>query len=227
MGEDSRGALPPYTTARQAVKRYEQFVPRDSQCPTPVGRVVSVSDRRLSMNADEMPFSRLRMLRVRDESVLLDGDLAELYGVQTKAFNQAIRRNAHRFPRDFAFQLTGKEWVSLRSQIVTLDVGRRGRHRKYRPWAFTEHGAIMAATLLNSDRAVAMSTYVVRAFVRLRRELLSHATLEARLGKIEQELFAHDTALQTLFSKIKPLLVPSSKLSGKEMGFHTVQKKPQ
>ncbi|MEO6002201.1 MAG: ORF6N domain-containing protein [Opitutus sp.] len=176
------------------------------------------------MTADELPLSRLRVLRVRDESVLLDSDLAALYGVETKVFNQAIKRNAHRFPRDFAFQLSQEEWAALRSQIVTLTATGPGQHRKYLPWVFTEHGAIMAATLLNSDRAIAMSTYVVRAFVRLRRELLTNATLEARLSKIEKELLSHDAALRTLFSKIKPLLVPPPEPPAKEMGFHTLIK---
>ncbi len=157
---------------------------------------------------------------------MLDGDLAALYGVETKAFNQAIKRNAHRFPRDFAFQLNAEEWAALRSQVVTLAAKGRGRHRKYLPWAFTEHGAIMAATVLNSDRAVAMSTHVVRAFVRLRRELLSDAALEIRLGKIEKELLSHDAALRTLFGKIKPLLLPPPEPPAREMGFHTLLKKP-
>lgn len=176
------------------------------------------------MNAAENPLPGLRILRVRDESVLLDSDLAALYGVETKVFNQAIRRNAHRFPSDFAFQLTTEELAALRSQIVTSK-GRGGR--RYLPWVFTEHGAIMAATILNSDRAIAMSTYVVRAFVRLRRELLSNATLELRLTKIERELLSHDAALRNLYAKIKPLLLPPpAEPPAKEMGFHTRLRKP-
>lgn len=175
------------------------------------------------MNMDELPLSRLRVLRVRDESVLLDSDLAALYGVETKAFNQAIKRNAYRFPRDFAFQLSEEEWAGLRSHFVTSNP--RGG-RRYLPWVFTEHGAIMAATILNSERAVKMSTYVVRAFVRLRRELLSSAAMEVRLTKIEKDLLSHDAALRTLFGKIKPLLLPPPEPSAKEMGFHTLLKKP-
>ncbi|MEX2043897.1 MAG: ORF6N domain-containing protein [Opitutus sp.] len=160
---------------------------------------------------------------MRDESVLLDSDLAALYGVETKVFNQAIKRSAHRFPGDFAFQPSEEEWAALRSQIVTSK-NRGGR--RYLPWVFTEHGAIMAATILNSERAVKMSTYVVRAFVRLRRELLSNATLEIRLTRIEKELLSHDAALRTLFGKIKPLLLPPPALPAKQMGFHTFLKKP-
>ena len=178
------------------------------------------------MNSDDPLLSRLRVLRVREESVLIDSDLAALYGVETKVFNQAVRRNAHRFPRDFAFQLTDEEWTALRSQIVTLNPPGRGQHRKYHPWVFTEHGAIMAATILNSERAVSMSTYVVRAFVRLRRELLTNATLETRLTKIEKELLSHDAALRSLYTKIKPLLLPPPETPAKEMGFHTSLKKP-
>jgi hypothetical protein len=113
-------------------------------------------------NVDPL-LARLRVLPVRDESMLLDRNRGALYGVEAKVFNQAIRRNAQRFPRDFAFQLTAGESAALRSQIVTLKPGSRGQHRKFVPWVFTEHGAIMAATILKSERAFAMSTYVVRA----------------------------------------------------------------
>lgn len=178
------------------------------------------------MSAAENPLPGLRIHRVRDEAVLLDSDLAALYGVETKVFNQALKRNAHRFPADFVFQLSAEEFAALRSQIVTLKTGARGQHRKYLPWVFTEHGAIMAATMLNSERAVAMSIYVVRAFVRLRRELLTSATLELRLTKIERELLTHDAALRGLYAKIKPLLHPPPEPPAKEMGFHTRMKKP-
>ena len=174
------------------------------------------------MNAPSDPLNGVQVYRVRQESVVLDHDLAGLYGATTKSFNQAIRRNTQRFPRDFAYQLTAKEWSALRSQIVTLKPRSRGQHRKYLPWVFTEHGAIMAATLLNSARAVAMSTHVVRAFVRLRRELLTNATLEVRLTRIENELLAHDAALRNLYAKIKPLLLPPAEPPAKEMGFHTL-----
>jgi hypothetical protein len=167
--------------------------------------------------------SALRLLRVRDESVLIDSDLAALYGVETKAFNKAIKRNARRFPADFAFQLTTEEFAALRFQIGTSN-GRGGR--RYAPWVFTEHGAIMAATILNSERAVTMSTYVVRAFVRLRRELLTNATLELRLTKIERELLSHDAVLRSLHAKIQPLLLPPKEPPANEMGFHTRLKKP-
>jgi hypothetical protein len=161
-----------------------------------------------------------RIYAVRNEPVVLDSDLALLYGVETRVFNQAIRRNRHRFPPDFAFPLTKEEWSLLRSQIVTLKRG-RGQHRKYLPWAFTEHGAIMAATILNSPRAVAMSVYVVRAFVKMRRELLTNTALEARLKNIEKGLLTHDAALRDVYEKLKPLLLPPAGKPRRTIGFHT------
>src|SRR5690349_13900684 len=128
----------------------------------------------------QLPRSPLDDLRpiatVRGQRVMLDETLAELYGVSTKAFNQAIRRNRDRFPPDFVLEITAEEWENLRSQFVTLRSG-HGQHRKYLPLAFTEHGAIMAATVLNSPRAVQMSLYVVRAFVKARELVDSHAGL--------------------------------------------------
>ena len=122
---------------------------------------------------------RLRIFEVRGQAVVLDSDLAAVYGVQTKVFNQAIKRSAVRFPDDFLLRLAAEEWTALRSQLVTFNTGGRGEHRKCLPLVFTEHGAIMASTILNSPRAVAMSVYVVRAFVRLRNELLANTTLES------------------------------------------------
>lgn len=166
------------------------------------------------------PTFRLRVQRVRDESVLLDSDLAMLYGVSTKRFNEAFKRNQRRFPRDFAFQLSPEEFAALRSQIATSNTGRGGR--RYIPWVFTEHGAVMAASILNSERAVAMSTYVVRAFVRLRREMLTSTTLEIRLTRIERDLLTQNAALRALHKKISPLLLPESDepTHGRKLGFH-------
>jgi hypothetical protein len=136
-------------------------------------------------------------------------------------FNRAMKRNASRFPSDFAFQLTKQEWASLRCQIGSLKAAGRGRHSKYLPKVFTEHGAIMAATLLNSRRAVAMSVYVVRAFVKIRRELLANATLEKRLEHIEKILIAHDGALRDIYERIQPLLLPPPETPKRRIGFHT------
>ncbi len=108
----------------------------------------------------------LRIATVRGQRVILDADLAALYDVPTKRFNEAVKRNLAKFPHDFMFALSAAEWVALRSQFATLETG-RGQHRKYLPNAFTEHGAIMATTILNSPRAIEVSVYVVRAFVRI------------------------------------------------------------
>src|SRR5947207_10267967 len=122
-------------------------------------------------------------------------------GLTTAAFNQAIKRNLDRFPADFSFILRKDEFAALISQFVTSK-GRGGRRKL--PRVFTEHGAIMAATILNSPRAVAMSVYVVRAFLRLRNEFLADAVLEKRLSQIEKTLLLHDTALRDIYEKIRP-----------------------
>lgn len=138
---------------------------------------------------------------VRGRRVLLDSDLAALYGVTTKAFNQAARRNIERFPPDFLLQLTDSETLSSRSQIVTLNRG-RGYNVKYLPLAFTEHGAIMAATILNSPRAVEMSVYVVRAFVQLRQMLASNAELARKLVALERSVATLDADTRRQFDQV-------------------------
>jgi hypothetical protein len=135
--------------------------------------------------------------------VVLDADLAELYGVETRVLVQAIKRNLERFPKDFMFQLSHDEWNILRSQIVTSK-GSGGR--RYHPYALTEHGAIMAATILNSPRAVEMSVFVVRAFVRLREMLSTHKKLAAKLDELEQKLLSHDEDIALLIDAIKQLM---------------------
>jgi hypothetical protein len=171
------------------------------------------------MNENVVPvIDQLRIFVVRNQAVVLDSDLAAIYQVDTKRFNRAVRRNAERFPGDFAFQLTAEEFQNLRFQI-----GTSSSHggRRYRPWVFTEHGAIMAATILNSPRAVAMSVYVVRAFVRLRNELLANTALEKRLADIEKTLIDHDAALRDIYEKIRPLLLPPPDPPRRRIGFHT------
>lgn len=138
---------------------------------------------------------------IRGQRVLLDEDLAALYGVSTKVFNQAVRRNLPRFPADFLLQLTDAEGDSLRSQIVTLKPG-RGQHRKYPPLAFTEHGAIMAATVLNSSLAVEMSIHVVRAFVKLRQILASNTAMARRLETLEKSVAALDVDTRKEFVRV-------------------------
>jgi phage regulator Rha-like protein len=147
-----------------------------------------------------------RILVLRQQKVILDSDLAELYEIPVKQLNQAIKRNRERFPADFMFQLTEKEHRVLRSQIVTSNAGRGGR--RYPPYAFTEHGAIMAATVLNSPKAVEMSVFVVRAFVRLREMLGNNRQLASKIEELEQKLETHDTAIQDLIEAIKQLMMP-------------------
>jgi len=151
------------------------------------------------------------ILVLRGHRVLLDTELATLYGVTTKRFNEQVRRNAKRFPADFMFQLTSDEISSLRSQIATLKLG-RGQHRKYLPYVFTEHGAIMAATILNSPRAIEMSVYVVRAFVQLRELLASNKELARRFAQLEtrldKKLTTHDEAIAAILSAIRQLMHP-------------------
>jgi len=151
------------------------------------------------------------ILVLRGQRVLLDAELATLYGVTTKRFNEQVRRNRERFPEDFMFQLTAEESDSLRSQFATLKTG-RGQHRKYRPYAFTEHGAIMAATILNSPRAIEMSVYVVRAFVQLRELLTSNKELARRFEQLEarldKRLTEHDVTIADILSAIRELMNP-------------------
>jgi len=150
-----------------------------------------------------------RILVLRGQKVMLDVDLASLYGVSIKRLNEQVRRNAERFPEDFVFRLTTREWESLRSQFATLKTG-RGRHRKYLPFAFTEHGALMAANVLNSRRAVEASVYVVRAFVRLREVLATHRELATKLAELEKRTEAlalrHDALAANTRAQIKEVI---------------------
>jgi hypothetical protein len=144
-----------------------------------------------------------RILFLRHQRVILDADLAELYGVPVKVLNQQVKRNRERFPEDFVFQLAAKEHQSLRSQIVTSNEGRGGR--RYSPYAFTEHGAIMAATVLNSERAVQMSVFVVRAFVRLRDMLATSRRLAGTIDELENRLDTNDSLILDIIGAIKEI----------------------
>jgi ORF6N domain len=147
------------------------------------------------------------ILVLRGQRVILDAELAALYGVTTKALNQAVKRNVERFPDDFLFRLAGNEVDALnRSQSVTGS--QKHRDPRFPPFAFTEHGAIMAATILNSTRAVEMSLYVVRAFVQLRRLLASNTELGRRLDELEHKLEGHDAAITAILAAIRELMNP-------------------
>ena len=165
-----------------------------------------------------VPVERIEraIILVRGEKVMLDSELAEIYGVETKVLNQAVKRNVSRFPSDFCFQLTqseADELKSLRSQSVTL---KRGEHRKYLPYAFTEHGALMLANVLNSERAANTSVQVVRAFVRLRQMLASNAELARKLDAMERK---YDAQFKVVFDAIRQLMSPPEP-KRREIGFH-------
>jgi hypothetical protein len=211
---------------------------------------------------DLIPIERIEQVifLIRGHRVILDADLARLYGVPTYRFNEAFKRNRHRFPEDFAFQLTTAEYADLRSQNATTHMqGVRGsketvnssqiamsssrapddkghvvnrsqfatgssRHRgvAYRPWAFTEHGALMAANILRSKRAGHVSVFVVRAFVRLRALLAAHKELDKKLTELERRVESHDTHIQSLFDAIRELMTPIEPPSKpRRIGFRT------
>ncbi|HVS80532.1 MAG TPA: ORF6N domain-containing protein [Pyrinomonadaceae bacterium] len=146
---------------------------------------------------------------IRGQRVILDSDLARIYGADTRSLVQAVKRNLERFPSDFMFQLNASENERLRSQFV---ISKRRGGRRYLPHAFTEHGAIMAANVLNSERAVAMSVFVVRAFVKLREVLASTDELAKKLDDLERKLTSrqniHEKAILQLFAQIRGLLRP-------------------
>jgi ORF6N domain len=154
---------------------------------------------------------------IRGQRVMFDSDLAAIYGVTTKRLNEQVRRNISRFPEDFAFQLTAEELTNLRSQIATSSFH---GGRRYRPWVFTEHGAIMLASVLNSDIAAQASVRVVRAFVRLREMVAANAQLAAKLEEMERRLDSHDEAIVDLFAALKQLLEPPEPPKRREIGFH-------
>lgn len=160
------------------------------------------------MSSSDLPADMLssRIQRIRNVRVMLDADLAELYGVPTKVFNQAVKRNLSRFPADFMFQLSDEEFVALRSHFVTSNEGRGGR--RYLPYVFTEHGAIMAATILNSQRAVDMSVFVVRAFVEYRQLMTLHDELAVQLNRLEGKVATHDKTLTGVLDAIRQLMTP-------------------
>jgi hypothetical protein len=157
-----------------------------------------------------------QIFTVRGHHVVLDSDLARLYGVTTGNFNKAVKRNHERFPDDFSFVLTNEELDNLMFQI-----GRSRSHggRRKPPRVFTEHGAIMAASVLNSTQAVGMSVYVVRAFIRMREELFTRTGMEKRLAEIEKTLVGHDAELKELYRMLRPLLLPPPAPPRRRIGY--------
>lgn len=171
------------------------------------------------------------IVQVRGQRVILDADLAALYGVETRRLNEQVKRNSDRFPDEFMFELTRQEWANLRSQFATSSVqvqesqkvsqadDRSHGGRRQPPRAFTEHGAIMAATVLNSPEAVAMSLYVVRTFIQLREQIALGAEIVKRFAEIDAKLLDHDQSLRYIWSKIQPLLAPAPIPPKRQVGF--------
>ena len=171
------------------------------------------------------------IVSMRGHKVMLDSDLATLYGVTTKRLNEQVRRNGRRFPEDFMFQLSAEEAAALRSQTATASeddslmrshfATASKRNIRYRPFAFTEHGAIMAANVLNSPRAVEVSVYVVRAFVKLRDLIATHKELARKLAELEQKVGAHDDAIRQLIDAIRQLMAPPPQPNRRKIGFRS------
>jgi hypothetical protein len=178
-----------------------------------------------------MPVEQLdrAIVVIRGKRVILSHDLAAAYGVTTKRLNEQVNRNATRFPPDFMFQLTWEEAQALRSQFATsnevvsrsqIATLKRGRNIKYRPYAFTEHGAVMATSVLNTDRAVEVSVFVVRAFVRMSQVLASHRQLALKQAELEARVAVHDKSIQSLLAAIRSLITPPAP-SRRKIGFAT------
>ncbi len=213
-----------------------------SEC-APIGyraiwRVNYESYRTIIMSAGEPKITPL-IRTIRDQRVILDADLAALYGVATKRFNEAFKRNRDRFPEEFAFQLSATEFAALNwpqsatspSQDTEIEditsnssqsamSSRKHRGARYRPWAFTEHGSLMAANILRSARAREMSIFIIRAFLRMREALASNAAVLKRLAEIGKTLLVHDSALRDVYRKLLPLLEPPPVPLKPRIGFH-------
>lgn len=159
---------------------------------------------------------------IRGQRVMLDSDLAALYGVKTKELNRAVSRNRERFPSDFVFPLAAEEIARLRFQIGTSNEGRGGR--RYRPYAFTEQGVAMLSSVLRSPRAVRVNIAIMRAFVALRQTLAAHRELAEKLVALERRIASHDEDIQTLFEAIRQIMNPPE-LPRKQIGFQVREKR--
>lgn len=156
-----------------------------------------------------------KILIVRGQRAMLDADLAELYGVETRRLNEQVSRNSERFPEDFMFQLSADEFSNLKSQFATSSWGGR---RKL-PYVFTEHGAIMAASVLNSQRAIEISVHVVRVFIHMRELVSSNKELSHKLDQLERKVVGHDRAIAELINAIRQLMSPSESNKKRPIGF--------
>jgi len=158
------------------------------------------------------------ILMIRGQKVIMDSDLAILYGVETRRLNEQVKRNSDRFPEDFMFRLSAAEFENLKSHFATSSAGWGGRRSL--PYAFTEHGAIMAASVLNTTKAIEVSVYVVRAFVKIREYLATHKQLAHKLVELERKIGTHDQAIQSLMDAIHRLMMPPVK-PNRRIGFHS------
>ncbi len=156
-----------------------------------------------------------KILLIRGKKVMLDKDLARLYGVSTKRLNEQVKRNKYRFPEDFMFQLTKEETNSLRSQIATL---KRGHHTKYFPYAFTEQGVAMLSSVLNSKKAILVNIQIMRTFTKLKEIMASHKELSHKLNQLETKITKYDSEIQSIFEAIRQLMIPPNKPK-KKIGF--------
>jgi hypothetical protein len=175
------------------------------------------------------------IISVRGHRVILDTDLARLYGVATFRLNEAFKRNRNRFPEDFAFQLTADEFAKSKSKGVEPEgdapnssqiamsskVKKRHRGGAYLPWAFTEHGALMVANVVRSDKAIEMSVFVVRAFVQMREQIAANSEVLKRLAEVDKKLLEHDETLLTIWTQLEPLLAPPPEPKRRQIGFVT------
>ena len=167
--------------------------------------------------------SSIPILLLRGIPVLIDADLARLYEVSTRVLNQAVRRNPDRFPKDFHFQLTAKEKLEV---ITNCDHLKRLKFSKALPHAFTEHGALMAANVLNSPAAVKMSVFVIRSFVKQRKTLAINQNVLRRLAEMDKKLLLHDVAMSDIYKKLRPLLQPPPIKTRRIIGFGPQQDEP-
>ena len=174
----------------------------------------------MTSNKSIVPAGKIeqRILMIRGEKIIIDADLAEFYGVPTKRLNEQVKRNKDRFPEDFMFQLNGDE----KSEVVAkCDHLEKLKFSKVLPYAFTEHGAIMAASVLNSPQAAEISIFIVRAFVKLRQAISEHKELSRKISQIERHLSGHDEQINTIIKTIKQLIQPAPVPKKIRIGFYT------
>ncbi|WP_036601571.1 ORF6N domain-containing protein [Olivibacter sitiensis] len=172
-----------------------------------------------SIIPDEVVVNKIYL--IREQKVMLDSDLAELYNVTTKRLNEQVRRNMTRFPEDFMFQLKESEWQSLRSQIATSKIGRGGRRTL--PYVFTEHGVLMLSSVLNSEQAIQVNIQIMRVYTKIREMLLAHKDVSLRVEQVEKQMIKHDQKIEVLFSYLSKFIEKEDK-PRKKIGYEIGRK---